>query len=117
MKKAAVIFIGFIHDFAAGCWAATVLVVYWLEQTVRNSSELAAVLMALQQKFFWLGVGCTATVFLAGMGRTFTYAYIGTVYGEQAEHLRRRMLLVKHLFLLTVFGLGTWWQYAMAFAR
>jgi len=117
MKKAAVIFIGFIHDFAAGCWAATVLAVSWLERIIGSSPELASQLTALQQEFFWLGVGCTAAVFLAGMGRTFTYAYIGSVYGEQSEQLRRRMLIVKHIVLVTVFGLGTWWQYALAFSR
>ena len=29
MKKALTIVIGFIHDFAAGCWAATVIAVYY----------------------------------------------------------------------------------------
>lgn len=116
MKKAFTIFIGFFHDFAAGCWAATVLAVYWLEQAGRTSSDLAGPLMVLQKEFFWLGVGCTAAVFIAGMGRTFTYAYIGSVYGEQSEQLRRRMLVVKHVLLITIFGLGTWWQYALAFS-
>ena len=54
---------------------------------------------------------------LAGMGRTFTYAYIGSVYGEQSEQLRRKMLIVKHVMLLSVFGLGTWWQYILAFRQ
>jgi len=47
------------------------------------------------------------------MGRTFTYAYIGEVYGQEAEATRRRMLIVKHVVLLAVFGAGVWWQAAM----
>lgn len=115
MKKTLTIFIGFIHDFAAGCWAATVLAVYWLEGIAGSSAELTAPLAALQQEFFWLGAACTGIVLVAGMGRTFTYAYIGAVYGEQAEHLRRRMLVIKHVVLIAVFGGGTWWQYTLAF--
>ncbi len=115
MKKALTIFIGFLHDFAAGCWAASVLAVWWLERTAGIRLALADDLAALQQQFFWLGIICTATVLLAGVGRTFTYAYIGSVYGERSERLRRRMLVIKHLVLLSVFGLGTWWQYLLAF--
>lgn len=116
MKKVFTIFIGFVHDFAAGCWAATVLAVWWLDRSIGASAAFVEPLRALQREFFWLGVGCTMTVFLAGMGRTFTYAYIGTVYGEQSEQLRRRMLIIKHIVLLTIFGLGTWWQYVLAFS-
>ena len=56
-----------------------------------------------------------AGVRLAGMGRTVTYAYIGSAYGEQSEQLRRKMLIIKHVVLFTVFGLGTWWQYILTF--
>ena len=115
MKKAFTIFIGFIHDFAAGCWAASVLTVYWVDRVAQGSPELKPLLDGLERQFFWAGVGCTLIVFLAGMGRTFTYAYIGSVYGEQSEQLRRKMLVIKHILLLTVFGLGTWWQYVLAF--
>jgi putative copper export protein len=117
IKKAFTIFIGFFHDFAAGCWAATVLAVYWLDRVASQRPELMSSLDGLERQFFWAGVGCTAAVLAAGMGRTFTYAYIGSVYGEQSEQLRRRMLAIKHILLLTVFGLGTWWQYAMAYYR
>ncbi len=117
MKKSLTIFIGFLHDFAAGCWAATVLAVYWVDRIAFQRPELKPVLDGLERQFFWAGVGCIAAVLLAGMGRTFTYAYIGSVYGEESEQLRRRMLMVKHVVLLTVFGLGTWWQYVMAYSR
>lgn len=115
MKKAFTIFIGFVHDFAAGCWLASVLAVFWLDRVAMSNLQLKPLLDGLESQFFWVGVVSFILVFVAGAGRTFTYAYIGSVYGEQSEQLRRRMLMVKHVFLLSVFGLGTWWQYTLAF--
>lgn len=115
MKKAFTIFIGFLHDFAAGCWAATVLAVYWLDRINSLTPELRSLLNGLERQFFWAGLGCVVVVLLAGMGRTFTYAHIGNVYGDDAEKLRRKMLIVKHVILLSVFGLGIYWQYTMVF--
>lgn len=117
MKKALTIFIGFLHDFAAGCWAASVVVVYWLDRIAGREPGLRHVLDGLERWFFWAGLWCIAVVLIAGAGRTFTYTYIGTVYGEEAEHIRRRMLIIKHIVLIAVFGLGTWWQYSLAFSR
>ena len=114
MKKAFTILIGFIHDFAAGCWAATVLAVYRLEQVIPGSESQAA-LSALQKEFFYIGIICIIIVFGAGAGRTFTY--IHNVYGEDAEKSRRKMLIMKHLILLAVFGSGTFWQYTMTYHR
>lgn len=115
-KKAVTIFIGFLHDFAAGCWGATVLAIYWLDKAATQRPELMLVLGGLERRFFWAGTASVAIVLLAGMGRTFTYAYIGDVYGADAEKMRRKMLIVKHIVLLTVFGLGIWWQYRVVFA-
>jgi len=111
MKKAFTIFIGFIHDFAAGCWAATVLVIYWLNGI--PNKDLSDVLTDIEKDFFYIGLICVVIVFLAGTGRTFTY--ISNVYGEDAEKTRRKMLLVKHVALLLVFGIGIYWQYTMVF--
>lgn len=114
MKKAFTIFIGFIHDFAAGCWAATVLSIFWLDR-IEAKEGLETIFFSLKKQFFYLGLGCVAVVLLAGAGRTFTYAYIGSVYGENTERLRRKMLIIKHIVLLTVFGAGIYWQYLMVF--
>ncbi|HEX9113262.1 MAG TPA: hypothetical protein VF888_02860 [Nitrospirota bacterium] len=112
MKKALTIVIGFIHDFAAGCWASTVLAVYWLSrQSV--PAELGSMTFGLKRQFFYAGIACVVFVFATGAGRTFTY--VGGVYGKDAERLRRKMLVIKHIILVTVFGLGTWWQYTMVY--
>lgn len=113
MKKAFTIFIGFVHDFAAGIWAATLLAVYWLHRV--SDAQLETVLQALMKEFFYIGLVCIAIVFLAGIGRTFTYAYVGEVYGADAERTRKKMLIIKHVILLIVFGSGTYWQYVMVF--
>ena len=113
MKKIVTIIIGFIHDFAAGCWAATLLAVYWLDRTSIKNPALQSTLSALEKDFFYIGLICIAVVFLAGAGRTFTYA--GNFYGADAERLRKKMLIVKHIVLFVVFGAGIYWQYTMTF--
>ena len=106
------ILIGFLHDFAAGCWAATVLASYRLEVVI-HGPESHPSMVALQREFFYIGLVCIAVVFAAGAGRTFTY--VDNVYGADAEKARRKMLIIKHVVLLLVFGAGTYWQYTMAF--
>lgn len=112
MRRFVTIVIGFVHDFAAGCWAATVLAVYWLSAS-SVPAELSLVMAGLKKQFFYLGIVCVVLVFATGAGRTFTY--VENVYGEEAERQRRKMLMVKHLILLSVFGLGTYWQWSMAY--
>ncbi|MBI5075980.1 MAG: hypothetical protein HZB62_12540 [Nitrospirae bacterium] len=112
MKKALTIIIGFVHDFAAGCYAATVIGIYWLSSQV-FSSEVGIIILGLKKQLFWTGIVCVITVFATGAGRTFTY--VDNVYGPEAEKKRRRLLMIKHIVLLTVFGLGIWWQYSMTF--
>ena len=113
MNKVLTICVGFIHDFAAGIWAATVLAVFWLDRV--TNTEIERVLGGLKKEFFYIGLVCIGIVFLAGAGRTFTYAYAGDVYGADAEKMRRKMLIIKHIILFIVFGTGTYWQYSMTF--
>ncbi|MEW6109442.1 MAG: hypothetical protein AB1632_09800 [Nitrospirota bacterium] len=113
MKKAFTIFVGFIHDFAAGCWAATVLAVYWLERITDHNVRSA--LTGLKKEFFYIGLACVAVVLLAGIGRTFTYAYIGEVYGADTEKMRKKMLITKHIILFAIFSAGIYWQWIMVF--
>lgn len=81
MNKSLTIFVGFIHDFAAGFWAATVLDVYWLHRLQLTNPELASALRSLGIEFFYFGLASVAVVPLTGMGRTFTW------------HLRKRDIL------------------------
>lgn len=113
LKQVLTIVNGFVHDFAAGCWAATLLAVWWLERSMPEEPAAAAVLSVLQWQFFWAGVACTFVVFATGAGRGFTY--VENFYGADAEARRRTMLIVKHVVLFAVFGAGTWWQYGLVF--
>jgi len=112
VKKILTILIGFIHDWAAGGWAATVFGVYWLNRQA-VPSELGNIIFDLKKQFFYFVIACVILVFATGTGRTFTY--VGNVYGEDAEKMRRKMLIIKHIILLSVFGAGTFWQFFMTF--
>ncbi len=113
MKKAFTIFVGFIHDFAAGCWGATILAVYWLDRLSKKNPTLQSILPPIEKNFFYIGLACVAVVFIAGAGRTFTY--VDNVYGEDAEKRRRKMLIIKHIILFIIFGSGIFWQYTTIF--
>jgi len=112
MKKALAILIGFIHDFAAGCYAATVLVIFWLNRQ-DIAGELGAIIFELKKQFFYLGLACVFVVFASGAGRTFTY--VENVFGEDAEKMRKKLLIYKHIFLTVLFGAGIFLQYVMTF--
>jgi len=112
MKQIFQIIIGFLHDFAAGCWAATVFAIYWINNK-HFALHIVDSLFGLKKDFFQAGLVCIAVVFLTGAGRSFTY--VNNVYGKKAERTRRMMLIAKHIILFAVFGYGTWWQYNAVF--
>ncbi|OGW25043.1 MAG: hypothetical protein A2X59_06480 [Nitrospirae bacterium GWC2_42_7] len=112
MKKAFTIFIGFLHDFAAGCWAAAMFAIYWLNRQA-VPPESSDVILGLKKQFFYFGIVCVLIVFATGAGRTFTYA--NNLYGENAEKMRRKMLILKHIVLFSVFGLGLYWGWTTVF--
>jgi len=104
-----------MHDFATGCWAATVFFVYWLEKIGSDLPDIQPLLKGIQKRFFFISLICIGVVFLTGFGRTVTYAYIGEVYGKESESLRKKMLIYKHIFLIGLFALGTYWEYLMIY--
>lgn len=111
LKKLITILAGFIHDFAAGCWASTVLAIYWIQGLETENPEFANILNTLGKDFFYFGLVCVGIVLITGMGRTFTY--IENFYGEDTEKLRKKMLIAKHILLFVIFGIGTYWEYSM----
>lgn len=113
MEKSITIITGFVHDFAAGLWAATVLAIYWIHRFTAGNPALGSALAPLKEDFFYLGIICVGIVLLTGVGRTFTY--IENFYGKDSEKLRKKMLIIKHILLFGIFGGGTYWQYTMVF--
>jgi len=106
IKKSALILNGFIHDFAAGIWLAAMMTIYLLHQAHLSHPEISAVLNVLERRFFWGSMAAMVVIMATGAGRTFTY--VDNWYGEDAERLRRRMLIIKHVVLLAGFGAGYW---------
>jgi len=106
IKKGALILNGFLHDFAAGIWLAAMVTVYLLHQAHLSHPEISAVLNILERRFFWFSIAAMVVIMATGAGRTFTY--VDNWYGEDAERLRRRMLIIKHVVLLAGFGTGYW---------
>ncbi len=104
VKKSAIIFNGFLHDFAAGIWLAAVATITMLHNAHLEHPEVISVLNHLERLFFWGSVAAMVTIMATGAGRTFTY--VENWYGVDAERVRRKMLIIKHVFLAVVFAAG-----------
>ncbi len=113
LKKSASILNGFIHDFAAGWWLASIMAIVELHRIHLRQQEVTAVLNGVERLFFWQSVAAMVVIFATGAGRTFTY--VENWYGPDAERVRRRMLIVKHLILIAAFGAGYWFVWGKVF--
>jgi uncharacterized membrane protein len=113
MKKILIVFNGFIHDFAAGYWLASITTIVLLHRSHLQTQALAGTLNPLEHFFFWQSVVAMVAILATGAGRTFTY--VENWYGADAEKSRRRMLLIKHLLLFAAFGAGYLLVWGMVF--
>jgi uncharacterized membrane protein len=113
IKKSAIILNGFIHDFAAGIWLAAIVAIAVLHDAHLKHPEVITVLNDLERIFFWGSVGAMVTILATGAGRTFTY--VENWYGPDAERVRRRMLIIKHVVLLCFFAAGYFYIYGKVF--
>lgn len=114
VRNAAKILNGFVHDFAAGIWlaaAAAIVLIHRMHQG--HPVEIVAILNHLERIFFWTSVAAMLVIFATGAGRTFTY--VENWYGPDAERVRRRMLIVKHIVLFAAFGAGYLFVWRMTF--
>lgn len=113
IKKTAIIFNGFLHDFAAGIWLAAIVTIVWLHGAHLAAPATAGILNLLERRLFWSSVAAAVIIMATGAGRTFTY--VDNWYGEDAEHARRRALIAKHLILFIAYGLGYFWVWGKVF--
>lgn len=104
LKKTAIIVNGFMHDFAAGIWLATIVTIVWLHSAHLANPSTTAVLNMLERRMFWTSVVAAVLIMATGAGRTFTY--VDNWYGQDAERARRKALIVKHIVLFTAYALG-----------
>jgi len=113
ISKSLVILNGFIHDFAAGIWLAAIVTISWLHGAHVANPVTAAVINLLERRLFWSSVVAAVLIMATGAGRTFTY--VDNWYGEDAEQIRRRSLIIKHVVLFAAYGLGYFWVWAKVF--
>ena len=113
LKKTLIVVNGFVHDFASGIWLACVAAIAVLHDAHLKNPPVAAVLNDLERLFFWGSVAAMVVIFATGAGRTFTY--VDNWYGEDAERMRRRALVVKHIILLAGFSAGYLWVWGKVF--
>lgn len=113
IRKTAVIVNGFLHDFAAGIWLAVIVIIAWLHSAHTSEPATTGVLNILERRLFWTSVIAAVMIMATGAGRTFTY--VDNWYGEDAESARRKALIVKHVVLLTAYGLGYLWIWRKVF--
>lgn len=113
IKKTLVILNGFVHDFAAGIWLAAIATITLLHRAHLAHPEITGVINALEREFLWGSVAAMAVIMATGAGRTFTY--VENWYGPDAEKVRRRMLIIKHVILLAGFGAGYLFVYGKVF--
>lgn len=112
-RKSAIILIGFVHDFAAGYWLALMVAIGLMHRLQSSHPEVTGILNGIERNFFWQSIAAMVAIAATGAGRMFTY--IENWYGPDAERVRRRMLVIKHLFLATVFAAGYFIVYPMVF--
>ena len=113
LKKTAIIFNGFIHDFAAGIWLAAIVTIAWLHAAHLAEPSATAVLNGLERRMFWTSVIAAVLIMATGAGRTFTY--VDNWYGADAERQRRKALIVKHVVLFSAYALGYLWVWNKVF--
>jgi putative copper export protein len=104
IKKTLVILNGFVHDFAAGIWLAAIATITLLHRAHSAHPEITGAISTLEHQFFWASIAAMVLIMATGAGRTFTY--VENWYGPDAERIRRRMLIVKHVILFACFGAG-----------
>ncbi|HXE98666.1 MAG TPA: hypothetical protein VN642_19845 [Dongiaceae bacterium] len=113
MRKTFVILNGFMHDFAAGIWLAAMAAIVLLHRAHTTHPEITGVINVIEHQTFWASVAAMALIMATGAGRTFTY--VENWYGPDAERVRRRMLIIKHVILLACFGTGYLFVYGKVF--
>jgi uncharacterized membrane protein len=112
-RKTAIVLNGFLHDFMTGYWLSALIAITFLHRFQQENPPLANLLGRIEHFFFWNSVGATFVILATGAGRTFTY--VDQVFGADTEQTRRKMLAIKHVILLTLFGAGTWYAWRLTF--
>ena len=102
----------FVHDMSTGVWAASLLVIWVLSRRSATASpEVALGLQAAEQAVFWLLVVALVGLAVTGAIRLF---YWRRSTPAEALPEKRKLLILKHIAFLAVYGFGSVWAYWMA---
>lgn len=113
MKNWLIIINNFAHDLFTGLWVSAFLVIYLLEKKVPFLQEaLADALKDIMKVFFALGISSLVIIIITGAFRSIYYrsSESGTVMA-----VKRKILILKHILLGTLFLLGTYLAYRYTF--
>jgi uncharacterized membrane protein len=113
IKRAAIVLNGFVHDFMTGYWLSAMITIYLLNDFQVKYPALVDLLGSVKRFFFWNTVAGVVVILATGGMRSFTY--VDNFFGPEAEQTRRRMLIIKHVILLALFGGGEYWAYGVTF--
>jgi len=96
----------FLHDMSTGTWIACILVIAVVHSKAADlSAESLSVLHAAALSVFWLLVIALAIVMATGGLRTLYWRKYEVSESDLATE--RRLLIIKHIILTAVFGVGT----------
>lgn len=117
----------FLHDLATGTWLGIFLVLWRMRVHLSGLDFLRAPLAAVvvrpaMQDLFWWGLGVLGIIIATGAIRLWGEVRWGigierpSSAGLTPSWLqdRRLLLVIKHVFLVTVFILGTFLEYGFA---
>ncbi|MDD2853652.1 MAG: hypothetical protein PHY09_17340 [Desulfuromonadaceae bacterium] len=113
IRNAGIVLNGFVHDFATGYWLSGMIAIYFLHQFQGKYIQVHNVLGIIERFFFWNTITAVVVIFATGGVRTFTY--VDNFFGQEAEKIRRKMLVAKHVALILIFTAGGYWAFKMAF--
>ncbi len=110
MKTWLIIINNFVHDLFTGLWCSALLTIYLLERKAPQAS--AETMKDLMKFFFVLGIVSLLVVVITGVFRSIYYR---DGENETAATIKKRALIVKHVFLGALFLAGTYLAYSYTF--
>lgn len=114
MRESLVVLNSFLHDLMTGLWAGALLTMRALTAGRGGISGQAYLLLSeLFQQLNYLAVACLMIILLTGIGRAITYKYYGWTGDVAAK--RKKLLIIKHIFLGTLITAGTGYQVYLNF--
>lgn len=111
--KALFIINNFAHDLFTGLWTSTILVIYLLDKKANSLQGilLVSVLHDVMRVFFWLGIFSILAILITGIIRLINYR----PENEEAERVKKGILIFKHILLGAIFIGGTYLAYRWTF--